>query len=48
MIKEYAFFWWNLGISITDKYDETQNKDNNIAPKHGDEDNDDITNNGVQ
>ena len=43
MTKGYPFFQWIPGILITNKDNKTQNEDGDIAPTHGDEDNDDIT-----
>ena len=44
--KGYSIFEWISGIPITDKDDETQNKDNEIASTHKYEGDDDITKNG--
>ena len=43
MTKGYPIFEWSLGIPITDKYYETQYKDDEIASIHEDEDYDYIT-----
>ena len=46
MTKGYPVFLWIPGIPITKKDNEIQNEDNDIASIHGDEDNDEITENG--
>ena len=45
MTKGCPIFEWSPGIPITDKDDETQNEEDEIASTHGDEDNDYITEN---
>ena len=44
--KEYPIFEWSPVIPIKDKDRKTQNKDDEIASTHEDEDDDDITENG--
>ena len=48
MTQGYSIFEWIPGIPITDKDDGTQNEDDEIASTHGDEENDDITENGEE
>ena len=48
MTKGYPFFEWSPGIPITDKDNQTQSEEDEIASTHEDIHNDDITENGKQ
>ena len=45
MIKGYPIFQWSPVIPITDKYDDTKSEEYEIASTHGDEHDNDITEN---